>query len=122
MLVTDQKSPAIHLWHSFVKTIRMLETNAHPSSTKRLKAFISLTNSPNLDENNTSVPRITPDAWWTLTAAHGSSKQDETWKEILLGQPEGKWDTALRLHLEKQESNGAKPNMPLSTIPFVKQG
>mmetsp|Transcript_26356 Transcript_26356/g.56584 ORF Transcript_26356/g.56584 Transcript_26356/m.56584 type:complete len:357 (-) Transcript_26356:331-1401(-) len=127
---THKKSPCIHTWHSFVKTIGTLNTDVdHLSSNddaKRLSVFLSFDGSAprtSLGGNTKRPPHIIADVWWNAEAS--SPKKDGTWKEILLGLPEnGKWEAALRLHKKKKEGSIDNTtiksrNMPLSTIPFV---
>ncbi|KAL7537243.1 hypothetical protein ACHAXR_007688 [Thalassiosira sp. AJA248-18] len=126
-LKTDKKSPCMHTWHTFGKTIGMLNTHADHLSpnddTKRLGVFLSFDGTN--QGGKAKPPYILSNlrGWWNAEAT--SPKKDGTWKEILLGLPEnGKWEAALRLHNKKREGSidnttTKARNMPLSTIPFV---
>ena len=80
------------------------------------------------NENPTSLPHITPFVydWWKSKAS--SSKDDAAWKEILLNLPkDGKWQTALNLHLQRKRSDSISSDnvarsLPLSTLSFVQSG
>ncbi len=120
-----QKSPCIHNWNTFVKTICALdaenENQPVADGTKRLSVFRSIDGSvPRTSIGGSGgLPRILSSS---LTDAR-STKNDGTWREILLGLPEnGQWETALRLHASKRSGSfdhSTSRNTPLSTIPFV---
>ena len=120
-----QKSPCIHIWNTFVKTICTLdaenENRPVADGTKRLSVFRSIDGSvPRTSIGGSGgLPRILSGS---LTDAR-STKNDGTWREILLGLPEnGQWETALRLHASKRSGSfdhSTSRNTPLSTIPFV---
>jgi hypothetical protein len=112
-------SPCVHIWSSFVKAIGDL--NVDDGTSKRLSVFRSI---------DGSIPRTSfggsaklPHIFSNASAKASSTKNDATWKEILLGVPEnGRWETALRLHDKKRDGSFDHTtirNMPLSTIPFV---
>ena len=124
-LKNSTKSPCVHNWNTFVKTIS--ESNATNESSsvfdgsKRLSIFRLI---------DGSIPRTScggsakiPHILSNTSADAISSENDGTWKEILLGLPEnGRWETALRLHDNKRDGSfdhTTTRNMPLSTIPFV---
>mmetsp|Transcript_543 Transcript_543/g.1198 ORF Transcript_543/g.1198 Transcript_543/m.1198 type:complete len:358 (-) Transcript_543:396-1469(-) len=130
-LKNNKKNPCLHTWHTFVKTIGMLNTHAHHSSanddTRRLSVFSSFDDSiPRTNYGSkASFPHILSGVGGWNAEARSSLKKNGTWREILLGLPEnGKWEAALRLHNKKQEGStnntiSKARNMPLSTIPFV---
>ena len=120
-----QKSPCVHNWNTFVKTIGALDNENEnppvPDNTKRLSVFRSIDGSiPKTSISGSGgIPHIlsgsSSEAW--------STKDDETWREIFLGLPEnGQWETALRLHASKRSGSfdhSTTRNTPLSTVPFV---
>ena len=124
----EDQSPCIHNWHNFVKQMGCGTGHlVSEDDTDRLSAFLCINGS----DSGGKLPHITPFVydWWN----QGSSKYDDTWKEILLGLVEdGKWEAALRLHNKKRSESLGNPaqclpcnnsatarNKPLSTIPFV---
>ena len=127
----SNKSPCAH-WNTFVKTIQSSTTGCghlyemDTDDSQRLSIFHDVDDRDN--ENPTSLPHITPFVydWWKSKAS--SSKDDAAWKEILLNLPkDGKWQTALNLHLQKKRSDSFSSDnvarsLPLSTIPFVHSG
>ncbi|KAL3816379.1 hypothetical protein ACHAXA_000457 [Cyclostephanos tholiformis] len=121
----SQNSPCVHNWTTFVKTISASDANDEyqsvADSTKRLSVFRSIDGSiPRTSLGvMASLPHILPSS---PTEAR-STKNDGTWKEILLGLPEnGRWETALRLHVKMRSGSfdhNTTKSVPLSTIPFV---
>ncbi|KAL7542681.1 hypothetical protein ACHAXR_011986 [Thalassiosira sp. AJA248-18] len=128
-LKTNKKSPCLHNWHTFTKTVEILNTHADKDhsfvndGTNRLSVFLSFDRKiPCTDQSGkASLPVITRN-WWNVEA--NSCSENGTWKEILLGlQENGMWEAALRLHHKKRDNTADNTimarNMPLSTIPFV---
>ena len=124
---TFKKSPCVHNWNTFVKTIGMVNTHddnvpAKADNTKRLDAFLSLDENTPPQVNSANLPYIHSDAWWKAASL---PKKDDTWREILHGLPEqnGKWEATLRVHNNKASAaagtSSKARNMPLSAVPFV---
>jgi len=109
----------MRVWKSFVKTTGMLNSPTRNLSAsdnpKRLGVFLSL------DSNIPCVSKSRKDILPHITS---NQLKDDTWKEILQGQPEhGKWEEAIRVYYKKKERSVdttiTAPNVPLSTIPFL---
>mmetsp|Transcript_45930 Transcript_45930/g.96449 ORF Transcript_45930/g.96449 Transcript_45930/m.96449 type:complete len:557 (+) Transcript_45930:62-1732(+) len=129
-LKTNETSSCIHIWHSFVKTMGMLDNDIQHSSlgdtSERLSVFLSFDGSITRTKLNPKVilPHIhspSSELWGIKTHSH---KKDTTWKEVLLGlSANGEWKEALRLHNKKisdlADSSIRGRNMPLSAVPFV---
>jgi hypothetical protein len=121
-LKNSVKSPCVHNWSTFVKTIGVLDADNENAPVvdgpKRLSVFRSIDGSipRTIRDGSARLPHI-------LSTSTSSTKNNETWKEILLGLPEnGRWEAALRLHDNKRDGSfdhTTTRNMPLSTNPFV---
>lgn len=121
-LKSSKTSPCVPVWNSFVKNIGAEDDVSDVDDSKRLSIFRLLGSGIPLTNDAHPLPHILSNSNDESTPTSNS----ETWKEILLGVPEGgKWEAVIRVMKNKRGeespvnivSNGR--NMPLSTIPFV---
>ncbi len=124
-LKNSMKSPCVHNWSTFVKTIGASDADKKNSSvvddTKRLSVFRSIDGSISRTSSDGSarLPHILSNKY----SEASSTKNNVIWEEILLGLLEnGRWETALRLRDYKRSGSfdhTPKRNTPLSTMSFV---
>jgi hypothetical protein len=121
-LKSSKTSPCVPVWNSFVKNIGAEDDLSDVDESKRLSVFLLLGSGIPLTNDTRPFPHILSNSKDESTP----TSKSETWKEILLGVPEGgKWESVIRVMKNKRGeespvnivSNGR--NMPLSTIPFV---
>lgn len=111
---TTPAKNCMHIWQTFVKVIGLLDDDNESAygHANRLSAFDDSVKVGT--ERRTNLPRIIQYSSWT------NPKNDDTWREIVLGLPEdGKWNDAIRLHEKKKKLDIDSPDKPLSTIHFV---
>jgi hypothetical protein len=126
-LKNSMNSPCVHNWRTFVKTIcksnASIDSPSMIGGLKRLSVFRSIDGS--IPRTSCDGPARLPHILSKPMISNQSSsiKNDEIWKEILLGLPEnGRWEMALCLHKSQKEGSfdhTTTRNMPLSTVPFI---